>query len=422
MRVVTNAARVLRPLRARDFALLWSGMTVSLLGDGIFTVALAWQVYELSDAPTALSAVGVAWTLPQIGVLLFGGAVADRLERRLVLVAADLVRGLAVTAVGVLAVGDALELWHLFALAAVFGTSSAFFGPAFTAFVPELVSRDELVEANALEQVVRPVAVRFAGPALGGWLIAEFGVAAAFLLDGASFLVSIAALLLVRARPEQRAPAGGGRRSVFGDVGEGLRYVRSQPWLWVTFGAVAVSMLFFLGPVYVLLPYIVKHTLGGSATDLGLVFAAGGIGAVGASLIVGSRGLPRRHISVVYGAWVLSTAGLAGYALANALWQVIVVSLAATALLITGEIVWSTLLQRLVPSDLLGRVSSVDWLLSFGLAPLSYALTGPVAAAIGVDATLLGAGLVGGGVLLAAYLVFPRVRAIERTDPAAVPA
>ncbi len=159
---------IFEPLKHRDFRLLWSGMTVSLIGDGIFIVTLAWQVYELSDAPTALSLVGLAMTVPNVVFLLIGGVVSDRFDRRRVLVAADLVRGLAVGAMGLLSLSGGLELWHLMVLAAIYGAGTAFFGPAFDAIVPDLVATDLLIQANALDQFVRPAAWRLAGPAIGG--------------------------------------------------------------------------------------------------------------------------------------------------------------------------------------------------------------------------------------------------------------
>jgi MFS family permease len=179
--------RIFRPLAIRDFAFLWAGACVSLLGDGVYLVALAWQVYALSNAPTALSLVGVAWTLPLAIFLLFGGVLSDRMDRRRLLVAADVVRGLAVATIGVLSIADAIELWHLIALAAVFGTGEAFFGPAFSALVPQIVPRHLLVEANSLDQFLRPFAFNLAGPALGGLIVASLGAGEAFLLDAGSF-------------------------------------------------------------------------------------------------------------------------------------------------------------------------------------------------------------------------------------------
>src|SRR5437588_6615896 len=172
--------RLLAPLRHRDFRLLWSGMCVSLLGDGIFFVALAWQVYALSNVPTALAVVGIAMTVPTIVLLLIGGVISDRIERRRVMLAADLIRGAAVGAIALLSVSGAMRLWQVVGLAALYGAATAFFDPAFDAIVPEILPEDSLAQANALDQLVRPIALRLAGPALGGVLIAMAGAGLAF--------------------------------------------------------------------------------------------------------------------------------------------------------------------------------------------------------------------------------------------------
>jgi MFS family permease len=411
-----SRVRLLAPLRHRDFRLLWSGMCVSLLGDGIFLVALAWQVYALSNAPTALAVVGITMTVPTIAFLLLGGVISDRLDRRRIMLATDLVRGLALGLLAVLSLTGALELWHVAAIAAVYGAGTAFFSPAFDALVPELLPADELAQANALDQFVRPIALRLAGPALGGALIEVLGVGSAFALDAASFAVSAGALLAmapgVRAAPIERT-------SVARDMLAGLSYIRSHVWLWATFASAAIAYLLFMGPAEVLLPYIIKNDLHGSAADLGIVFAAGGIGSVGCAVVIGQRGLPRRDITFMYLTWTLATLAVAGYGLASAVWQLMLASLAFNALETAGTIVWATAKQRHVPTALLGRVSSLDWLISIGLLPLSFALTGPVSGAIGAQTTLIAAGVLGAVVTFAALLL-PGMRAVEgHVGPAA---
>ena len=152
-------------------------------------------------------------------------------------------------------------------------------------------------------------------------------------------------------------------------------------WLWATFASAAIAYLLFMGPAEVLLPFLVKNDLHGSAADLGIVFAAGGIGSVGCAVCLGQRGLPRRDITFMYVTWTLATLAVAGYGLSTAVWQLMIASLAFNALETAGTIVWATAKQRHVPAALLGRVSSLDWLISIGLLPLSFALTGPVSGA-----------------------------------------
>jgi MFS family permease len=408
--------RMLAPLRLRDFRLLWAGMTVSLIGDGIFFVALPWQVYQLSNLPTALSVVGIAMTIPHIVLLLVGGVVSDRFERRRVMMAADLVRGMAVAALGVLSITGRLELWHVMVIAATFGGGTAFFGPAFDAVVPDLVPHDLLTQANSLDAFVRPAAWRMVGPALGGWIIALSGDRAggAFLVDSATFGASILCLLLMRARVGMSSPSER-TGSTWQEIREGFRYVRSQTWLWGTLVAATFAYLAFLGPTEVLLPHIVKYEMGRSAGDLGLILAMGGVGAMTAALLLGHRDIPRRNMTFIYVVWTASTLSVAGYGLARFPWQAMVACFLFSALEAAGTIVWITTKQRLVPNRLLGRVSSLDWFISIGLLPVSYALTGPIAAAIGARATLVWAGVLGATVTFA-FLFLPGLRDVERSQ------
>ena len=409
-------AKILEPLGLRGFRILWTGMTVSLVGDGITLVAIAWQVFELSNLPTALGLTMMAMAVPQILLLLFGGFVSDRFERRRVMLLADLVRGGALLALGVLSLAGAIELWHMAAIAAVYGAGNAFFGPAFDAMVPDLVPDELLAQANALDHLVRPVALRLLGPALGGWIIAAVGVGWAFVVDAATFAISVACLLRlgsVHAAPS-RAPGDAGAASVWTEIREGFDFVRSAVWLWGTFAAAALAYLVFLGPAEVLLPFLVKNELGGSASDLGNVYAMGGLGAIAASVTMAHRGMPARNMTFVYAAWTLSTLAVVGYGLAGGLWQVMLASFAFHALETAGLIVWLTTKQTHVPTRLLGRVSSLDWLISIGLMPVSYALAGPVAEWLGTRATLVGAGVLGAAITLS-FLFLPGMRAVEKS-------
>jgi MFS family permease len=390
-------------------------MTVSLIGDGIFLIALAWQVYELSDSATALSLVGLAMTIPTVVFLLIGGVVSDRFDRRRVLIAADVVRALAVAGLGVLSLNHQIELWHIMVLAAFYGGGTAFFGPAFDAIVPDLVATDLLHQANSLDQFVRPAAWRLLGPAIGGLLV-TWSVGGAFLIDAATFGVSIGALLAMHPHPLEppENPVG---TSAIAEMREGFRFVRERVWLWGTLVAAAFAYLLFIGPQEVLLPLLVKHELGGSAAYLGAILAMGGVGAIGAALIMGHRGTPRRFMTFMYVAWTCSTLAVAGFGLAHAPWQAMLACFLFNGLETAGAIVWVTTKQRLVPRQLLGRVSSLDWFVSIGLLPLSFALTAPVAALIGTRATLIAAGLLG-AVVTFSFLFLPGMRDIERTDDA----
>jgi Transmembrane secretion effector len=414
----TTRTNLLVPLRHRDFRRLWSGMTLSLIGDGAFLVAMTWQVYVLSNAPTALAFVGIAMSVPTIVLLLVGGAVSDRVERRRVMVTADLVRAAAVGLLAALTLTGALELWHVVTVCAVYGAATAFFNPAFDAIVPGLLPESELAQANALDQLVRPIAFRLAGPAIGGWLVAAFGAGSAFALDAATFAVSAVAIGSMHYR---RSKSASSEASIVAEIRAGFAFVRSRTWLWGTLVSAAFAYLAFMGPTEVLLPYVVKNDLGGSASDLGLVFAAGGLGAILSAVICGGRGLPRRDITYMYVFWTIATLSIAGYGLAQASWQLMVACFIFNIFETAGTIIWATVKQRHVPAHLLGRVSSFDWLISIGLLPVSFALTGPVSSVIGARATLVWAGVAGSVVTLAA-LFLPGMRAVEGMEEPATAA
>jgi DHA3 family tetracycline resistance protein-like MFS transporter len=385
-------------------------MSVSLLGDGVYYVALAWQVYDLSGSPTALSVVGVAWTLPLAVFVLLGGVVTDRVERRRVMIGADLVRALAVSVIGILSLTGEIELWQLVVMAAVFGTGDAFFGPAFTSIVPQIVPRDLLLQANAFDQFVRPLGFMLLGPALGGWIVATFGPGEAFLVDAGTFLVSALTLTLLSPRPLLDRDTAS---SMLRDLREGFAFVRARPWLWATLVAAAVFLLAYWGPIEVLVPYRVRNELGANADDYGLILAFGGLGSILAAALVGRRGLPGRHITVMYFSWALGSLALVGLGVGTAVWQLMGFMFVESALFTSGIVIWGTLMQTHVPGELLGRVASLDWFVSTSLVPISFALTGPVSGAIGVQTTLVLAGVVACSVTLA-FLYVPGVRDTEQ--------
>ena len=412
LRARIGRPRILAPLGSRDFALLWAGMTVSLLGDGIYFVAIAWQVSDLSNAPTALSVVGVAWTLPNVLLLLVGGVLSDRFDRRRLMIVSDVVRALAIGTIGVLSVAGHLELWHLLVLVAFYGAGEALFAPAFQAIVPELVPQEHLVQANSLDMLMRPLAAQLTGPAVGGILVAGLGAGTAFLVDAGTFVVSALCLIAMRPRPLP-ARAELGVRTALSDLAEGFRFVRAHAWLWRTLVAAGVSLLFFYGPVEVLLPYVIRNDLGGSSRDFGIALAAVGVGSILGAIYMGRRGLPRRQLTVMYLAWAVAIGLIAVFGIAGALWQIVLASVIRGVGVTVGLVLWMTLIHTRVPRELLGRVSAFDWMMSLSLIPISFALTGPIAEAIGARETLVAAGVLGSAVI-GVLLLAPGMRESER--------
>jgi len=403
---------IFRPLAHRDFRLLWTGLAVSLLGDGIYLVAIAWQVLRISNDPKALAVVGLAWTLPTVLLLMVTGVLTDRLPRRRLMLTADFVRLVAIGAMGVLTITGNVRLWHLIVLAAVYGAGEALFGPANSAILPDLVPADQLVQANSLAQFVRPFAQTLMGPALGGVLVGTVGSGWAFVIDAATFAWSASMILRMTERPSVRHPDADSTH--WADLKEGFRFVRSRTWLWASMGIATVSLLCFWGPFEVLVPYLIKNELHGSAFDLGLLFAAGGLGSIIVAAISGQRGMPRRPLTVMYAAWAFGTFLLIGFGFARSLWPMYLVSAVCQAMFTILMVNWFTVFQLLVPTHIRGRVSSLDWFISTAGVPVSFALTGPIAAVLGVRHTLIWAGAIGGTVIVLTALLVPGILAPER--------
>jgi DHA3 family tetracycline resistance protein-like MFS transporter len=386
---------------------------VSLLGDGVYFVAIAWEVYRLSNSPTALGVVGVAFSLPQVLFLLIGGVVSDRLDRRLVMIAGNVASAAAIGAIGILTELNLIALWQIWLLVLVYGTSQAFFLPASRALIPTLVPPELLPQASAVEQFVQPVATGLVGPAVGGALIALGGTGIAFLLDGLSFALAAATLAFVSARGSQRSTSAlGARTSLLREAAQALAFVRAQPWIWAGLLAAALANITLTGPQQVLVPYILKYQLHGSPSDLGLIFAAGGFGAIAAAVYVALRGVPRRNVTWIFLAWAFGTLAVAPVGLVNAPWQLMGLSFVVAAGIALGNMIWFTMMGALVPNEMLGRVSSFDFAISFSLTPISSGATGPIASALGARLTLLGAGLIA-SLATAAFLFVPGVREPE---------
>ena len=400
---------MLRVLRNRDFGLLWLGQAISLIGDGIYLVAIAWLVLDISNEPTALGLVGLAWTLPMVASLLISGVLSDRFERRLLMIAADVLRCAAIGAIAALALAETAELWQVIGLVVVYGIGQALFQPAFSAIVPDIVPREQWLQANAVKELMEPLGMRFAGPALGGLLIAVFGVGEALVVDAATFAISALAVAFMTHQPAPREESQGIRR----DLVEGFAYVRARAWLWATLAGAAVFLLLTYGPMEVLLPYIIKNELDGDAATFGTVLAVGGLGSIAAAVLISITGLPRRHVTFMWTAWSVAIAMDVALALAGASWQMCVLAFVSFGLSTAGLLTWSMLMYTLVPAEMLGRVSSLDWFVSIGLTPVSFALTGPIAEALGARATLAGAGVL--GFFTVGFLFIPGVRDPERT-------
>jgi MFS family permease len=412
-------------LQVRDFVWLWSGATVSLFGDGIYFVSIAWEVYRISNAPTALGVVSAAFALPQVLLLVLGGVLSDRLDRRQVMFLGNLVSGLMIGALGTLVVLHQIRLWEIVVLVAVYGVSQAFFMPASRAIVPSLIDAELVPQAMALEQFVQPLTSTLIGPAVGGLLVAAGGTGLALLIDAGTF--SVAAVALAAMSSGHAAPAQGaagkpqGRFGILGEARQALQFVRGLPWLWAGLGAAAIGNIALTGPLTVLIPYLIKYRLHSGPQTLGLFGACGGLGAILAAVYVGWRGVPRRSVSWIFLSWAIGTAALVPMGLAGAAWELLPLAFVTLGGITLGNVIWFSRMGVEVPGYILGRVASLDMMVSFSLTPLSNAVTGPLAGVFGARQVLVVAGALGAVVPILFLLMVPGLTGDRRPDTRAAP-
>ena len=383
--------RALRPFRHRDYRFLVASMAVSLFASGMWIVALVWQVIDIGGGPTELGIVATASSLGLLVSVLLGGVAADRLPRRALLVVVEAVRVVTAVAVGLLAVTGLLTLWQLTAIAFVIGAAEAFFFPAYTALLPGMLPPEELLAANGVEGMLRPVAQQAVGPALAGLVVGLYAPGAALLLAGGMYAVALAALLAMR---DRSVPAPTGGTSVLRELGEGFRYLFRTGWLFATLAFASLYVLLLMGPLEVLLPFAVRDQAGGGPQAFALVLGAFGVGGAVGSLVMSSLRLPRRYLTIMIMLWGAGALPLALIGLTDRLWVMAAASFAVGVTMQAAMVIWGTLLQRRVPPHLLGRVSSLDFFVSLALMPVSMAIAGPVGEWIGVPTTFVLAGAV----------------------------
>ncbi len=378
-------------LRERNFRLFFIGQTTSQIGSGMAPVAIAFAVLQHGTA-SDLGLVSAAGLVPLVVLLLAGGVLADRFSRRVVMLGADVVRTLAQIGLGAWILASAPPLWGFMALAAVVGVGSALFYPALTGLVPEVVSMGQLLQANALNSLSGSVASAI-GPALAGVVVAVSSPGWAVLMDGVTYAVSVVSLYFIRV---EWAP-NGSLETMASQLRAGWSEFWSRTWLWVIVVEFSCVNVLVFAPMFVLGPVIAKQSLGG-APAWGLILALEGAGSVlgGVAMLRWDPVRPLLMATLATTSWVLPLLALAARAPA------LVIGLggfvAGIGLSVFGTL-WTTTMQREIPSEVLSRVSAYDWFGSLVFLPIGMALVGPIAKVAGVTTTITGA-----AVLLAAFI------------------
>jgi DHA3 family tetracycline resistance protein-like MFS transporter len=366
----------------REPGLLISGQAISNFGDGVAIVALTLLVLDTTHSVTALGWFAAARMTPQVVFLLVGGAIVDRFSRRLLLILSDVVRAVLTGAIIILIMTHSLHYWELIIFAVFFGSFDALFYPCIAAFTPEIVPEDLLPAMNAVRPLANNLMGSTIGPAVGG-LLAAFSTSLSIGVDCATFVVSATALALMKSTPKPNREEGA---TMLGDIKEGLHYVVHTRWLWTTSLSVTLVNAFVLTPMFVLIPYFLRHNLHLAKDYVGFAVAAAGIsGALGA-LIVANLPLPKRRIRVMWIYWSIGSMAALVMGIATNFWEVIIFPIVVSPTIIFGNVIFESMMQSEVPRELLGRASSVDWFVSLGVAPLGLVIASQVANVIGVRA------------------------------------
>jgi MFS family permease len=427
-------------LRERDFRLLFTGQTISLIGSSITTIALVFAVLAIShDSNTAVGLVMAAGLVPLVAFLLIGGVWADRLPRQWVMLISDVVRFACQAVMAWLVITRRATIVELVVLQFVRGTAEAFFRPAQAGLVPQTVSGDRLQQANALRGLTESLGVTV-GAALGGVLVAAVHPGWAIAIDSLSYLASAAFLWGLRGLAPVRSSAAGlpfaaesggmaalgggvvtaaqtepgGETGFLGDLREGWEEFRSRTWLWVMVCEAMIFHLVIIAPLMVLGPAVAKHSLGGPAA-WGAILAALGIGQVVGGAI-GLRLQPARPLLLC--GWLtflevpLFVFFALGYGRAALIGAAALCGISAALV----NVLWETTLQEQIPAEALSRVSAFDLMGSLAFYPLGMAVAGPIAAAIGV----VGSFAVAAGATVASAVVqigLPDIRRVHRHSP-----
>lgn len=367
-------------LQRRDVRLLLSGQAISVLGDRIVAVALAFAVLEIGGSPSDVGFVLAAGVLPLVASVLVGGVVADRVSRRAVMVVADLARVASQGTMAALLLTGVADVWMLALLAGVTGVATGFFSPATIGLVPAIVPSEELQSANALRSSAVS-AGEILGPITAGVLVAVVGAGWAIMADALTFAASAACLVKLRLPTHVAATSS----PFLIDLREGWFAFRSRKWVWSVVAYFAVGNIVW-SAWNVLGPVIAERDLGGAAA-WGTALAAVGVGALIGSLLA-TQVDPRRplvFVAIADGLFAIPLACLAAHPSVPLL---VCGTLLSGAGMTLGISVWESTLQRQIPDESLSRVSSYDWFGSLVFAPLGLAIWAPIAALIGTSAAL----------------------------------
>ena len=396
------------PLTERNFRLFFIGQTASQIGSGMAPVAIVFAVLAHGTA-SDVGYVLAAGTVPLVILLLVGGVVGDRMSRRKLMLQSDSLRTFAECALGLWVLLGNPPLWGFMALAALMGIGQAFFNPALTGIVPQMLNDEKLQQGNALNGISNSSG-GVIGPAIAGVIVAVSSPGWAILIDGLTYLVSVVSLAKIRIDWQASEDSD----SFISLLRQGWREFWSRTWLWaIVVEASFVNALF--ASFLVLGPVVAKQSLGG-AKAWGAILAAEGLGAVVGGIIM-LRVHPRRPLLVATLSALVFPVPLFFVAARSPTIVIALSGFLAGVFITVFSVQWSTTVQREIPSDVLSRVSAYDWFGSLALMPIAMALVGPLSSRIGITTTLVGSGVLMMALILSVLTVpsVIRLRAPDRT-------
>jgi DHA3 family tetracycline resistance protein-like MFS transporter len=409
--------RVLAPFRIREYRLLIAAVSLSIFADGMFAVVLALQVIELDNNPVSLSIVMTCFGAAFVAFVLVGGIAADRINQRSIIIGVETVNVIAASAIAVLGMTGALQIWHLALGATAMGTAAAFFFPAYSAILPRILPAEQLLAANGVEGVVRPVFQRAVGPAVAGILVGATFPAVGSVVVAALFAIGL--VLLIATRPTAKAPVHepeAERTHVLRDLRDGFVFMLRTPWLLWTLLFASMFVLVVLGPIEVLLPFIADERFDDGARMYGFILAFFGMGSALGALAVSSGRLPRRYLTVMMAMWGVGSVPLVIIGFTSSFGLMALATFVVGVTDGAGMVIWGTLLQRRVPTEMLGRVSSLDFFVSLAFMPVSFAIVGPLSKVVSMQTIFLVAGIA--PVVLAAVAMYAaKMRQDELAHP-----
>ena len=411
-----STPRALRPLRNSAYRWLAAALVASMIGAGIWMVALVWQIVAIGGGAAELSLVAGASAVGMLLTTLLGGALADRMSQRRILLVVEVVRAASVGIVALLSLTGTLAAWQLAAVAFVGGVMAGLYYPAYSALLPSVLPEDQLMAANGFEGMARPVLMQAGGPALASALIAISSPGAALAVAALTGVAAAVCILKVPETPlrgerpeleqadaDADATAGNANAgnttprhpavALLVDVSEGFRYMVRTPWLLGTLTFASLLIFLIMGPFEVLVPFVIKDRAAGGPDDHALILAAFGIGGAVGSAVIASLRMPRRYLTVMNLLWAFGCLPLAVFGLTDQIWVMAIAAFLVGAAFNGGVVIWGTLLQRRVPPQMLGRVSSLDFFVSLAFMPVSMAVAGPVGESLGLPVVFLIAGI-----------------------------